>query len=301
MRNDILKARHENAPILEEAKSLLGQRQENEGKAQLLTAFRRHFVISEEDSRILTSSAADIGTHFFAALKKVKRIHGDCRILLGSENQRIGLELMEQCSRTLNAAYQRLHRWVQTEFKMIDFENPQINSLVRKALRTLSERPNLFQNCLEVFADARDHALSDDFYTALTGSSGSNGRSQAAKPIEFSAHDPVRHVGDMLAWAHAAAVTEKETLETFFTSEGIEITRGLEAARATEPWSFLGDEPFDGRKLTLDLMGRNMNGVMRTLRQECEQVIRAQDDTVLTYNLVNMFSFYRTIFTKLLQ
>ena len=301
IRSDIIKAQHENSPILEEVKSLLVQRQETERKGKLLSAFNRHFVISDEDFRILTSSAADIETRFFAALESVKRVYGDCRILLGSENQRIGLELMEQCSRILNAAYQRLFRWVQTEFKAIDFENPQINSLVRKALRTLSERPNLFQTCLESFADAREHALSNGFYTALTGSSGSNYLSQTAKPIEFSAHDPIRHVGDMLAWAHAAAVTEKEILESFFVGDGIEITRGLEAARATEPWLLVDNEPFDGHKVTLDLLSRNMAGVFRTLRQECEQIIRTQEAPVLTFDLVNIFSFYRTIFKKLLQ
>ena len=301
IRSDIVKARQESSPTLEEAKSLLMQRQETEKKVQLLRAFNRHFVISDEDSRLLTSSVTDIGDLFFSALEKVKRVYGDCRILLGSENQRLGLDLMEQCSRTLNAAYQKLYRWIQMELKAIDFENPQINSLSRKALRTLSERPSLFQSCLEVFADARDRALSDGFYTALTGSSAPNDRSQGPKPIEFSAHDPIRHVGDMLAWAHAAAVTEKEILESFFTSDRDEITNGLEEARSTDPWSSSDDEPFDGHKVSFELMSRNMNGVLRTLCQECEQVIRIQDDAVLTYNMVNVFSFYRTIFTKLLK
>lgn len=301
MRSDVVRARHENSPILEEAKSLLAQRQDTEIKAQLLKAFDRHFVISDETFRVLTSSAIGVGFPFFSALEKVKRVYGDCRILLGSENQSLGLQLMEKCSRTLNAAYQKLYRWIQNEFKAIDFENPQINSLARKALRTLAERPSLFQSCLEVFADARDHALSDGFYTALTGSPGLNDRSQGAKPIQFSAHDPIRHVGDMLAWAHAAAVTEKEIFESFFTSDGDEITKGTEAARSTEPLSSNDIEPFDGQKVMLELTSRNMTSVLRMLRQECEQVIRTQEDAVLTYKLVNVFSFYRTIFTKLLQ
>ena len=300
IRHSIVAAQHENSPILEEANTLLKQRQDAEKKTQLLASFDTHFVISDEVAQVLTSSSKEIGPAFFSALERVKGIYGDCQILLGSESQRLGLELMEKCSRILNAAYQQLYHWTQLEFKSIDFENPQINLLARKALKILAERPNLFQNCLEIFADARDHALADGFYTALTGTSGPNSAGGGAKPIELSAHDPVRHVGDMLAWAHSAAVMEKEVLESFFIGDGDEIIRDLEAAKSRQPWSLDKAQPFDGRKVMLDLTGRNMTSVLTTLRQECEQIIRAQEDVVLTYNLINVFSFYRAIFTKLL-
>lgn len=34
------------------------------------------------------------------------------------------------------------------------------------------------------------------------------------RPIELHSHDPLRYVGDMLAWLHQAAATEKEHLLT---------------------------------------------------------------------------------------
>lgn len=34
------------------------------------------------------------------------------------------------------------------------------------------------------------------------------------KPIEVLSHDPLRYVGDMLAWIHQAMATERELLQT---------------------------------------------------------------------------------------
>lgn len=34
------------------------------------------------------------------------------------------------------------------------------------------------------------------------------------RPIELHSHDPLRYTGDMLAWIHQAAASEKEYLQT---------------------------------------------------------------------------------------
>ena len=37
------------------------------------------------------------------------------------------------------------------------------------------------------------------------------------RPIELHAHDPLRYVGDMLAWVHQAIAAEHEFLESLFS------------------------------------------------------------------------------------
>lgn len=300
MKRHVAAARVENSPVLDEASTLLGQKRELETKNQLLDAFRKHFIIDEADLVLLTSASSPVNDAFFAILKRVNQIHSDCRVLLGSENQRLGLELMEESSRHLNAAYQKLFRWTQHEFKGLNLESPQINSVIRRALRALAERPTLFQTCLDFFAESREHVLTDAFYTALTGSANPMGSNPATKPIEFFAHDPLRYVGDMLAWAHSATVSEIEALETLFVAEGAEFQRSFEAGHQAEPWSETGQEDFDGRKSLDQLVNRNLAGVARALRQRIEQVLQNQEDPVLLYKIANLISFYRSTFTRLL-
>ena len=301
MRQHVVAARQENASVLEEASTLLSQKQELETKKQLLDAFNRHFIISEEDLITLTAASEEVDEEFFTILKRVKQIYVDCQILLGSENQRLGLELMDQSSRNLNIGYQKLYRWIQKEFKNLNLENPQINSIIRRALRALAERPSLFHSCLDFFAEAREHVLTDAFYAALTGSSVEIDQDPITKPIEFHAHDPLRYIGDMLAWAHSTMVSEREALETLFISEGEEIRKGFLAGREAEPWTAVDGETFDGRKALGDLVNRNVAGVARALRQRVEQVIQNHEDPVLLYKIAKLVSFYHTTFAKVLS
>ena len=300
MRQHVTAARQDNAPILEEASTLLVQKQEIETKKQLLDAFNKHFIISEEDLLVLTGANEAVNDGFFAILNKVKHIYVDCQVLLGTENQRLGLELMDQSSRNLNIGYQKLYRWIQKEFKTLNLESPHISSIIRRALRALAERPTLFQSCLDFFAEAREHVLTDAFYSALTGSWSENDQNPMTKPIEFYAHDPLRYVGDMLAWTHSATVSEREALESLFISDGDEISKSFQAGRQAEPWSAGDDENFDGRKALGELVNRNVAGVARALRQRIEQVLQNHEDAVLLYKIANLILFYRVTFIKLL-
>ncbi|CAI7568373.1 unnamed protein product [Penicillium glandicola] len=306
MRKRINLAKQDTTPVLEEASALMTQKKEAETKQQLLEAFSKHFLVPEEDLSALTSAEEPVDERFFDVLARVKQVHHDCEVLLGGENQRLGLEVMELSTRNLNSAYQKLYRWVQKEFRSLNLEDPRISSSIRRALRVLAERPSLFHNCLDFFAEARDYVLSDAFHYALTDAvSGANGPSagdHTVKPIEFSAHDPLRYIGDMLAWVHSTTVSEREALESLFVDDGDELARGIQAGLNSEPWSRIDEDQevaFDGQKALSDLVNRDLTGVSRSLRQRIELVIQSHEDPVTCYKVVNLLSFYRTTFTKL--
>ncbi|KAL5323219.1 hypothetical protein ACEPPN_007752 [Leptodophora sp. 'Broadleaf-Isolate-01'] len=306
MKRHISAAHLETAPVLEEASELMKQKEQVENKQELLRAFNTHFIMSDDDIATLTSTAEPVNDKFFSILARAKKIQSDCEILLGTENQRLGLEIMEQVSKNLNGAFQKLYRWIQREFKSLNLENPQISSSIRRALRVLAERPSLFQNCLDFFAEAREHILSDSFYTALTGSSVKGEEDTSIKPIELAAHDPLRYVGDMLAWTHSATVSEREALEVLFISDGDEIAKGIQAGRDSEPWNRMAAEEneesssFDGLKALNELVDRDVTGVARVLRQRIGQVIQSHEETITAYKIANLLNFYRVTFSKLI-
>lgn len=301
MRAHTSTAARETGPVLEEATNLINQKKQIESKHQILNAFSSHFRISEDQATVLTSTAEPVNEEFFQILTRVKKIHHDCQVLLGTEDQRLGLEILEQSSKQLNGAFQKLYRWILHEFKTLDLENPQISTSVRRSLRVLAERPTLFQSCLDSFAEAREAILSDSFHAALTGSNSDNSHI-ATKPIEFYAHDPLRYVGDMLAWVHSATVSEREALEVLFVSDGDEISRSIQAGLESEPW-LMNDgehEGFDGKKALNQLVSRDLTSVARLLRQKTEQVIQSHEDATLAYKIANLIGFYKGTFVKLL-
>ena len=303
MRHHITLAKQESGPALEEASGLTKQKDEVETKQQLLEAFNKHFIVPEEDVFALTSLTEPVDDRFFKTLGRLQQVHRDCEVLLGGENQDLGMELMDQSSRTLNSGFQKLYKWIQKEFQSLNLEDPQMSGSIRRSLRVLAERPSLFHSCLDSFAEARETILSDAFHFALTDAFSGAETERTAKPIEFSAHDPLRYVGDMLAWIHSATVSEREALEALFVSEGDELAKGIQAGIQSEPWNRLEEgEPevaFDGQKSLKDLVNRDLNGVSRSLRQRVELVIQGHDDSITVYKVMNLLAFYHGTFSKL--
>ncbi|KAF2664762.1 oligomeric complex COG6 [Microthyrium microscopicum] len=301
MRAQINSANQTTAPVLEEAGILLTQKRDVETKQHVLGAFQKHFLLSEEDIERLTSTSEPVDEDFFMTLQKLKQIHADSRVLLESSNDRLGLSILDSSGKSLNAAFQKLYRWVQREFKTLDLENPRLSASMRRALRVLAERPALFNNSLDNFASAREETLSNSFHSALTG----RGDEVVGKPIEFQAHDPLRYISDMLAWVHSATVSEREALEALFIGEGQELAAGIKEGRENDPWSrqddgTTADDVFDGRKALNDLVSRDIAGVARQLRQRTEQVVQSQEDATIAFRIANLLSFYKGTFIKLL-
>jgi len=64
----------------------------------------------------------------------------------------------------------------------------------------------LYRYALDEFATARRAAVVRCFIDALTR----GGPAGTPRPIELHSHDPLRYLGDMLAWLHQAAASEHE-------------------------------------------------------------------------------------------
>jgi hypothetical protein len=310
MRKHISAAKREAGQMLEEATLLMTAKKESEAKQEMLNALNQHFLLSDKDLSALTNSIEPVDDRFFAVLARVQKIHDDCGVLLESEDQILGMELMERTSRDLDAAFKKLYQWIQRELKRLDLEDPHINGSIRRALRVLAERPSLFQNCLDFFAEARERTLSDAFRIALTETVGSSQGASSTIPIEFSTHDLLRYLGDMLAWVHSSCVSEKESLEGLFISDGGEIARKIKASKDSEPWSRLrfeetetqnaSESAFDGPRALNDLVNRSLRGMCHTLSQRIEIAVRNNDDPVLVYKALHLLRFYHDIFSKLL-
>ena len=66
---------------------------------------------------------------------------------------------------------------------------------------------------MDEYCNSRRNAIVKLFIDALT-KGGPNG--QSPRPIELNSHDPIRYMGDMLAWIHQATASENEFLRSLF-------------------------------------------------------------------------------------
>lgn len=109
---------------------------------------------------------------------------------------------------------------------------------------------------MDAFSEVRRKVVLQDFMEALT--QGENALS--ARAIEIQAHDPLRYLGDILAWTHQAVAGEKEILTLIFgvaaTSQQSHIEPG------NERWLE------DGTMLSAldDLIEKDLEGTCRPIR-----------------------------------
>lgn len=304
LKQQLLSAHESTKSALEEASTLLNQRRELEVKQDALATFNEHFVLVDDEIAALSSTTEPVDALFFDSLSKAKRINQDCQVLLGLEKQTLGSNLMEQTSRYINFGYQKLYKWTRREFKTLNLENQQMGTSIRQALRVLAERPSLFHSCLDSFAEARERILSDAFELALTGTASLGAADPSIKPIDLTAHDPLRYVGDMLAWIHSATVSEREALEILFIAEGEELAKGIRSGQNNEIWSFVDDaskeSDFDARGALSDLVSHGVAGAARILQQRVAQVIQTNEEAVIAYKLTTLINFYHITYGSLL-
>lgn len=104
------------------------------------------------------------------------------------------------------------------------------------------------------------------------------------RPIELHAHDPLRYVGDMLAWVHQAIAAEREFLESLFGASSARRMVGAPrefAQSEEEAW-----------------MGEMMNGAVKglcgPLRVRVQQTVRSQESSITSYKIANLLGFYLT-------
>ncbi|RFU72117.1 oligomeric golgi complex subunit 6 [Trichoderma arundinaceum] len=298
-------AHAQTSPALRGMSSLFEQRMEIERKQETLSALEHYFVMTDDEIDSLTSTLKPVDRAFFDCLQKAQKITLGCDILLGFENQTLGLELIDRTSVHVNMAFQKLYKWVQQEFRTLNLENPHVNPFMRQALRVLAERPSLFQNCLDFFAASRERFLSEAFHCALTGTTPQGSEDVAVRPIDLTAHDPLRYVGDMFAWVHSATVGEREALESLFAVEKDGVMNPSASSSNSKVWHFSSDEASENTDFKVlealgHLMDRNFSPVVRILRQRVEQAVQSNEDVISAYKISTLLNFYRATFEKLL-
>ncbi|XP_057694452.1 conserved oligomeric Golgi complex subunit 6 [Corythoichthys intestinalis] len=260
-------AKEQTQDLIVKTNKLQGENHRLEVRAQVARAFLAKFQLtSEEMSTLRGARDAPITEGFFKALNRVKQIHEDVKVLLRTNQQTAGLEIMEQMAVLQEAAYEQLYRWAQSECRGLTQETCDISPMLTQAMEALQDRPVLYKYTLDEFGTARRSAVVRGFIDALTR----GGPGGTPRPIEMHSHDPMRYVGDMLAWLHQATASEKEHLEALLkqvTVQGVE----------------------DNMQ---EVVGHITEGVCRPLKVRIEQVIVAEPGAVLLYKLSNLLKFY---------
>ena len=116
----------------ESTAALMQRTNELNDEAKLLTmqqtlteAFCNKFYILPEEEKLLRSKeflTTQQVPHLLQVLKKIKRIHGDAKVLLRSRNQTTGLEIVERMGQFEEMGFEKLYRWAQRECRLASLD-----------------------------------------------------------------------------------------------------------------------------------------------------------------------------------
>jgi len=151
---------------------------------------------------------------------------------------------------------------------------------------------------LTFLSETRQTTLLNAFLTALTR----GGPTGLPRPIELHAHDPIRYVGDMLAWVHQAIAAEREFLESLFGLKHDGRMVGSVRVQGTSEEEDWIRELMDLAvgKLCMPLKVSYRWTAMITLlifstwatKARVQQTVRSQESSITSYKIANLLQFY---------
>ncbi|KAK4051597.1 Golgi transport complex subunit 6 [Microbotryomycetes sp. JL201] len=282
--------------LLEHAEGLRQQRQvaivaphASSPAQSLVHLFLTRFTLSDAEVRALNSQDVPVGPELFAAMDKTERIRRDCRSLLSGElgeGTQAGMDIMEYSSEQLEAGYNKIFKWCSFEARGFKKNVLEVSSTMRAAIYRLKARPDLLNEVLTLLGTTRSTAILNLFLDALTRG-GPNG---LPRPIELHAHDPIRYVGDMLAWIHQMMATEREFLESLFGIK--EDGRWVGSVRVYKRKQGGHQEEDDEDRLRA-LLDKDMEACGRPLKIRVQQTIKSQEGSIMAYRIATLIHFYR--------
>jgi hypothetical protein len=317
MADRLTKTRTAAGKLIVTADKFQQDKRENERKREVVEAFLERFRLTEGEQATLR--VGDIDESFFDALKHVGQIYSECPVLLRT-HQKAGFEVMEAMSMEQQSAYDRLYRWVKDEFATLRDDPSEINPFLIVAVSTLQDKqPVLLSYCFDEIVHTRSQVSLGAFHAALTV----GGPGGTPRPIEMHAHDPLRYVGDMLAWLHQAVASEYELLNRVFGTEGGQVTtrKVLTAGDKTQSRDRLLYDDNHGEESTSQSVKHTPYGIKHNIRESITKVLsrifeslmqpfkirldqvldpHSKPSTVEVFRINNMLDFYSRMIARIM-
>ena len=297
MKENLEKTKNSSAKVIKEAEKLQKNREINREKKKMIEIFTEKFQLSEKERKLLTNyemeaSQDKLTIEFFEALQRVNEIISNTKKYLTLQKYaNTEISIKDSLSLTQQAAFDRLFRWLQSQFKELQHSSPEITIEFHLAIRYLAERPVLLQHCIDGITESRSKSVFQVFLCALQ-KGGPNG---VPKPIEIHAHDPCRYIGDMLGCLHQLVASEFELLQILFhfenqNKQGPEKSEKMHKKFELPPFKYEISQ----------ILSKIFEKIVQPFEIRFEQVLLSQPGPVIVFRLVNLLDFYHRTILKFL-
>lgn len=252
-------------------------------KKNLLISFKEKFTLNEYEEFVLNSG--DLNNEFFTTLARAERINENCSILLSLDNPQLGLKIIAKSNQMINRSIDRIVSYTnKTLGNMYSLSSKSRLATLHQCFKYLQNKLNYFNSIVNTFSESRSKVLVDEFNRQVQGDFEVNGQGRSSsissdsRPIYMSAHDPVRFVGDLLAYVHSVSVNESETITSIFT---------------------MGDDnDKEFENIIQDVTDKILQSLSRPIKARVEQIVSTETKLSTLVQIFNLVELYNIMFTK---
>lgn len=252
-------------------------------KKNLLISFKEKFTLNEYEEFVLNSG--DLNNEFFTTLARAERINENCSILLSLDNPQLGLKIIAKSNQMINRSIDRIVSYTnKTLGNMYSLSSKSRLATLHQCFKYLQNKLNYFNSIVNTFSESRLKVLVDEFNRQVQGDFEVNGQGRSSsissdsRPIYMSAHDPVRFVGDLLAYVHSVSVNESETITSIFT---------------------MGDDnDKEFENIIQDVTDKILQSLSRPIKARVEQIVSTETKLSTLVQIFNLVELYNIMFTK---
>lgn len=274
-------------------------------KKNILLAFKSTFTITQYEEHVIRFADLNeqtTGTEFFNTVEKIKNIQNNCDVLLGMENEKLGMNIMKQMGEFLLTVIDRIDSYVQNNIDYVySGNNPNFNNVKKVDVSTFQKcliyiwhnNRNSFDSIMSSMVESRRRLISTEFinqlkgYTEEVASSNSitnNSVRRHSKQLFLSSYDTIKFLSDSLAYIHSLLVNEMENARSFLTFDFVSNEENNEL-----------EDMVDSMVITI------ISGLNKPLKSAVEGVLNQEGKIQTLVGSYDLLELYGGMFSKLLN
>ncbi|CCE62799.1 hypothetical protein TPHA_0D01590 [Tetrapisispora phaffii CBS 4417] len=261
-------------------------------KKILLTAIKDEYTLTQVEENIIENGP--VNAEIFAVINKIMLIKERTMYLFGLPNNRAGTSLINEVNLNLDRLNKKLYNYL-IDF-LFSFESSP-NTMNEKLYGDNKESLLLFQNSLILLSN--DLEYFNEFFKKVTTMRSKSVLDQFlsqfdfsndANPMIFSANDPLRYIGDILANVYSLIANEADFVKSLFSLQEKQV--------GNIPISYLQNN----KEFLQGLDDNLLNDIVQTLSNTCKirigQVIKFEEDPRILYDALQLISLYDLMFER---
>lgn len=212
--NDI---EEQNSNFICELNDIQGKIASLDKRENLVNEFMSKYLLTPDEEMVIKDSTIPVNELFFKSLSSVNRIHAaSSEFMIESAGSRVAIDVMDYSSSLMESAVEKLYRWTLTTVRS-SLDSNDIHSVMESLKIMQSQKPELFDQCLEEYSTLKRSIIARNMVKACTRSTSPQSSVINGKPIDFYSNDSVKYIRQLVSWTYESLYKEKTSLERILT------------------------------------------------------------------------------------